>query len=217
MQLMEIASWSGFKSLVATKGLLIQYVQLANYYDIYAPESATFLWHIQLILDTPDALDFENTLQSTANKPLEYRSIDGLPKVANAMFTDTLSFWVDGANGNLTIASGQTGYCKTHFSTDFKLNGVDIHWEGANFGDSIAFEIGIYDNNNDASSESNFISLAQFANQYRVLGSGSKTFEVATVKTVPSMYNGLDIYVRTTYVNSGGSAVNLCVNLLGYR
>jgi hypothetical protein len=213
---MLIDSWDNFKILVSTKALLMQYMERADTYEIFAPEAQTFLWNISLLKGSSDVIDFETNYKSDCNKPLEYRSVDGLPKVANAMFTDALSYWVDGANGNLTIASGQTGYLKTHFSTSFKLNGVDIHWEGANFEDSITFEVGVY-NNNDVSSEDNFIPLAQFAHQYRVLGNGTKTFEVATVKTVPSTYNGLDIYIRTFYVNSGGSAVNLCVNLLGYK
>lgn len=216
MQTMEITSWNDFKTLVLTKGLLIQYVQVDNYYDIYAPESP-FLWHLTLVQDGgSDQVDFETNYKSICNKPLEYRSTDGLPKYASAMFADLLSYWVDGSNGNLNIPSGQTGYLRTHFSTDFKLNGVDVHWEDANFGDAITFEVGVY-SNNDTSSESNFIQLAQFANQYRVLGTGTKTFEVATVKTVPSTYNGLDVYIRTTYINSGGGSVGLCVNLLGYK
>src|ERR1035437_5220833 len=70
MQIMELSSWNDFKILVASKGLLIQYTQLAKYYDIFAPESTEFLWHIQLVLATPDALDFETNVKPTANAPL---------------------------------------------------------------------------------------------------------------------------------------------------
>jgi hypothetical protein len=128
---------------------------------------------------------------------------------------DFISF-IDGVNGLLNIPSGQTGYLKTSFSVPFKLNSVDIHWESANFGNYINFEIGVY-SNNDISSESNFITLSQFVNQYHVLGDSTKTFIINTVKNIPPTYNGLNVYVRTTYVNSGGTAVNLCVNLLGYK
>jgi hypothetical protein len=216
MQLMEITSWNTFKELVSAKGLLIQYTQVSNYYDIYAPESP-FLWHVVLVQDGgTDQTDFETNYKSSANQPLEYRSVDGLPKFASAMFVDNLSYWVDGSNGILTVASGQTGYVRTNFSTNFSLNGVDIHWAGANLGDYVNFEVGVY-NNNDTSSENNFIQLAQFANKYRVLNEGTKTFNVDTVKTVPATYNGLTVYIRTTYANVGSNSVNLCVNLLGYK
>ena len=213
---MLIDSWDNFKILVSTKALLMQYMERADTYEIFAPEAQTFLWNISLLKGSSDVIDFETNYKSDCNKPLEFRSVDGLPKYASAMFTDALSYWVDGTNGLLNVPSGQTGYLRTHFSDPFKLNGVDIHWEGANFGDYLNFEVGAY-NNNDTSSESNFILFSQFANQYRVLGMDTKMFQVDTVKTVPSTYNGLDIYIRTTYVNSGGSAVNLCVNLLGYK
>lgn len=216
MQTMEITSWSDFKALVTAKGLLIQYTQVDNYYSIYAPESP-FLWHISLIQDGgSDQIDFETNYKSTANAPLEYRSVDGLPKYASAMFVDNLSYWVDGTNGNLSISAGQSGYLRTNFSVPFKLNGVDIHWENANFGDCINFEIGMY-NNNDTSSENNFISLSQFANQYRIMGTDTKMFQVDTVKTIPPTYNNSNIYIRTTYINVGSNAVNICVNLLGYK
>ena len=132
------------------------------------------------------------------------------------MFVNNLDYWVDGSNGLISIAAGQTGYTKTNFSTAFQLNGVDVHWTGANLGDYINFEVGVY-NNNDTSSENNFIQIAQFANQYRVLNEGTKTFNVDTVKTVPPTYNNLTVYIRTTYVNTGVNLVNVCVNLLGYK
>lgn len=217
MQQMEITSWAAFKSLISTKVLLIQYIESTNTYEIYGPEANSFMWHYSLLMDGgSDQTDFETNYKPTANAPLEYRSVDGLLKYASAMFVDNLSYWVDGTNGNLTVAAGQTGYVKTHFATNFSLNGVDVHWENANLGDYVNFEAGVY-NNNDSSSEGNFIPLAQFASKYRVLGTGSKMFDVNTVKTIPSTYNAWDVYVRTTYVNVGSNSANLCVNLLGYK
>lgn len=207
--------YSQFKSMITSKGLLLQYKETESQYELFAVE-LNISWESTLLKGSDDATDFETNYKATSNLPLEYRSVDGLPKYASAMFVDNLSYWVDGAGGSLTIASGQTGYSKTHFAFGFNLNGVDVHWEGANLGDYINFEVGVY-NSNDTSSESNFIQLFQFANQFRILGIGTKTFTVDTVKTIPSTYNGLDIYIRTTYVNSGGTPVNLCINLLGYK
>lgn len=215
---MKIASvdYSTFWLLVSSKNLLPQYYDGGNAYYLFAIED-NISWETVINKDNgSNQLDFEQNHQSNCNQPLEYRSVDGLPKIASSMFVDDLSYWVDGSNGNLTIPASKTVYTRTHFTTPFKLNGVDIHWFKANFGDYINFEIGVY-NNNDVSSENNFIQIAQFANQYRIMGTDTKMFQVDTVKTIPSSYDGLDVYVRTTYVNVGLNIVNLCVNLLGYR
>lgn len=204
-----------FCSLVDSKSLLLQYSEDSDRYNLFAVEE-NVSWECTVLKNTIEASDFLTNKRSTANLPLEYRSVDGLKKIASAMFVDNLGYWVDGSNGILTIASGKTGYVITNFSTNFSLNGIDVHWSGANFGDYINFDVGVY-NNNITSSQSNFIQIAQFANQYRILGDGTKTFNVDTVKTVPSTYNDLTVYIRTTYVNVGGNSVNLCVNLLGYK
>jgi hypothetical protein len=169
-----------------------------------------------------DQIDFETNYKQTCNQPLEYRSVDGLPKFASAMFVDNLGYWVDGSNGIATIPPGQTGYLTTTFNTDFQLNGIDVHWSGANLGDYINFDVGVY-TNNDTSTQNNYVMLAQFGNQYRILGDGTKTFSVDTVKTVPPTFtipptfDKLTVYIRTTYVNVGQNSVNLCVNILGYK
>jgi hypothetical protein len=212
---MLINSWVDFKILVSTKALLMQYMEKVDTYEIFAPEAQTFLWNISLLKNSDDAVDFETNYKASCNQPLEYRSTDGLPKVANALFTDIASYWVDGENGVLSIPAGQTGYVKTHFPAPFKLNGVDVHWSGSNIGDSILFEVGLY--TGDISDESTFVPLAQFSNKYRIMGEGTKMFEVPTVKTVSPTYNGLDVYIRTTYVNAGSSNATLLVNLLGYK
>jgi len=207
--------YATFWSLVTSKTLLAQYVDATDTYLIFAIEDS-ISWEVNVLKGTDDAIDFETNHKSSCNQPLEYRSVDGLPKYASAMFVDNLSYWVDGSNGNLTISANSTGYLKTHFSVPFKLNGVDIHWENANFGDSINFEIGIY-SGNDPSNESSFVALGQFANQYKIMGTDTKMFQVDTVKTIPASYNNLDIYIRTTYFNIGNNSVNICVNLLGYK
>lgn len=205
-----------FWSLVAAKILLPQYYDGGNVYYLFAVEDS-ISWETIIQKDGgSDQLDFEQNHQASCNQPLEYRSVDGLPKVASAMFVDNLSYWVDGSNGILVVASNQTGYVRTNFLTNFSLNGVDIHWASANLGDAVNLDVGVY-NNNDTSSENNFIQIAQFANQYRVLNEGTKTFTVDTVKTIPPTYNGLTVYIRTTYINVGTNAVSLCVNLLGYK
>lgn len=214
---MKVASvdYVTFWSLVSSKNLLAQYVNAEDAYLLFAIED-NISWESNIIKNSsPNQADFEINHKDSCNQPLEYRSTDGLPKVANALFTDVASYWVDGENGVLSIAAGQMGYSKTHFSFPFKLNGVDVHWSGSNIGDHICFEVGLY--TGDISDESTFVPLAQFSNQYRIMGEGTKMFEVPTVKTVPPTYNGLDVYIRTTYTNAGSNDATLLVNLLGYK
>lgn len=208
--------YTTFWSLVSSKSLLPQYIDAVDTYLLFAVEGSV-CWEVNFLKDGGvNQIDFETNHKAFCNQPLEYRSVDGLPKIASAMFVDNLGYWVDGSNGILTVIAGQTGYVRTNFTTSYQLNGVDVHWANANLGDYINFEVGVY-NNNDTSSENNFIQLAQFANQYRVLSEGTKIFNVNTVKTVPPTYNGLIVYIRTTYVNVGSNSVSLCINLLGYK
>lgn len=208
--------YSTFWSLVSSKGLIPQYINAGDTYLIFAIEN-NISWEVNILKDgSINQIDFETNHQSFCNLPLEFRSTDGLLKIASSMFTDDLSYWVDGSNGVLNVNAGSTGYIRTNFAVAFKLNGVDMHWTNANIGDYINFEVGVY-NNNDTSTEVNFIQLSQFANQYRVNNEASKTFTVDTVKTIPPTYNGLTIYIRTTYVNTGINNSTLLVNILGYR
>jgi hypothetical protein len=208
--------YSIFWSLVSSKELLPQYIDGGDRYVIFAVES-NVVWETIVQKDGgANQIDFETNHQSSCNAPLEYRSVDGIPEVASAMFTDSLNFWVDGSNGFLQIPAGQTAYSVTSFSTPYKLNGVDIQWANANAGDYVNFDVGVY-SGGDPTNQSTFIQIAQFANQYRLYGNAEKSFILNTVSTIPPTYNGLNVYIRTTYVNSGASNAILFINLLGYK
>lgn len=206
-------SYSQWKSLLSSKGMLPQYIENTGSYDLFAVE-ANVSWETTILKGSSDGDDFETNIKSEANAPMEHRSSDGLQKYASAMFVDSLNFYVDGENGYITIPAGQTGYSKTHFSVPFSLNGIDVHWVGANAGDYINLEVGVY---TEANNEASFTPLAIFGNKYRTIGDNSKTFQVDTVKIVPPTYSGLDVYIRTTYVNAGSADVQLFVNLMGYK
>jgi hypothetical protein len=80
MQIMNATSWTSFKSLVTSKQLLIQYSEIDNYYDIYAPEAGAFLWHVIVYKDGgTDVTDFETHYKATANAPLEIKAATGRP------------------------------------------------------------------------------------------------------------------------------------------
>jgi hypothetical protein len=205
-----------FWALVSSKSLLPQYVDTGDRYIIFAAESS-ISWETVVQKDGgTNQVDFEANHQASCNDPLEYRSKDGIPEVASAMFTDALTFWVDGSNGYLQISAGQIAYLTTNFSVPYKLNGVDIQWINANMGDYANLDVGVY-SGGDPTNQSTFIQIAQFANEYRIMGNGEKSFILDTVSTVPPTYNGLNVYIRTTYVNTGSNTANFCVNLLGYK
>jgi hypothetical protein len=208
--------YTTFWSLVSSKTLLPQYSETVDTYYIFAIEDS-ISWEVTVPKDSgANQIDFETNHKETCNQPLEYRSVDGLPMVASAMFTDALGFWVDGSNGYLQISAGQTAYSVTNFSVPYRLNGVDIQWANANAGDYVNFDVGVY-SGGDPTNQSTFIQMAQFANQYRLYGNAEKSFILDTVSTVPPTYNGLNVYIRTTYVNTGANTVMLFVNLLGYK
>lgn len=86
MQLMEINSWSSFKSLIANKELSMQYTELEKRYDIYASEGH-FMWHCMIEKVSPassDQTDFENNYKSNANaKIYEPTIINGFRKYSS--------------------------------------------------------------------------------------------------------------------------------------
>jgi len=218
MQIMNIESWNSFKALVNTKDLLIQYSEDDNYYYIYAPEASTFLWQITLIKDSgTDVTDFETNFKSSANKPLEYRSEDGLVKVASAKFTEKLGFYLTGATEQLELTGAGSGYIKFHFDDPYTLSGVHAQWSNANFGDKMDFIVGVY---TDLEDEGTFIPLSQFADDFKVMDSGSILIDVPTVKTVPPTINlgngDMDVYIRIKVESVGSNTSRYIINLVGW-
>jgi len=218
MQLMDIYTWDDFKSLINSKKLLIQYTDNGSRYEIFASESSAFLWHITLSKTTnvDEITDFETNFKSSANKPLEYRSSDGLVKVASAKFVESLGFYLTGESTQADLAANSTGYIKYHFDDPYTLSGVTACWKDANFGDYLDFEVGVY----TSSEESSFVSLSKFASKFQIMGTGHILIDVPTVKTVPSTinigYGDMDVYTRVKAVNVGSSASKVIVNLVGW-
>lgn len=217
MQLMNVISWSSFKTLKSSKNLGIQYSETESYYNIFLAEDKSFLWNISLLKGSEDSDDFEANYKSDANKPLEYRSTDGLPKVASAKFVESLNFFPTGNTEQASLSSEETKYIKFHFNVSYTLSGVHVSWKDANFGDYIIFEVGVY----TGASEDDFVALNTFSDGFKVMGTNSIVFDVPTVKTVPSTidigYGSMDVYIRVKCVNIGGSASKVIVNLIGWK
>ncbi|MGI0059239.1 MAG: hypothetical protein ACREBJ_05670 [Nitrosotalea sp.] len=209
--------YNQFLALVDAKTLLLQYSDGGDRYHLFAVEG-NVSWSTNILKTTREADDFEANRKATSNQPLEYRSTDGLPKIASAMFSDTKTFWVDGTSTQADITAGQTVYIKKHFDTNFTISGVDARWYSANWGDYLDFEVGFY---LDEATESTFQPAVQFADHYMIYLDGERIFDVPTVKLIPSTVNvsgtNFNMYVRTTCVNTGLNASKVLVNLVGWK
>jgi hypothetical protein len=207
-----------FKSLVSSKDLRLQFVDHGTSYEFFAIES-NVCWQTSIDKDGGiDQVDFETNYKETANAPLEYRSIDGLPKMANARFVDNLSFYVDGSQGTLNAIANQTTYTKYNFSYNYTLAGLDVYWYDSNWGDYLDCEVGFY---LDPENETTFQVISTFSNQYKVYLTGNRTFDVTTVKTIPPTItisgNTFDIIIRISYVNVGPNNAKAILNLIGWK
>jgi hypothetical protein len=221
--------WPDFKIWCDNKKVNLQYKEEPLKYTIFGWDGPQYneciiykTDQVSVGTDTEKNLfwlsEFEANYKSLANKPYEFRSTDGLLKYASAKFVEALDFYVDGEHGSATITANTIAYLKTHYIVPFTLSGVDVNWADANHGDYLDFEVGLYTDIND---ESTFQQLNQFGHKYHIRGTGSRLFDVPTVKVVPSTVTigpyTFDIYIRTTYANVGTNDVKLNVNLIGWK
>lgn len=77
---MKIASlsYSQWKSLLVSKGMLPQYIENPTSYDLFAVEN-NISWETRILKDSDEATDFETNVKPTANKPLEIKAGVGRP------------------------------------------------------------------------------------------------------------------------------------------
>lgn len=214
----QLPNWETFKQLINSKKLLLQFVPYENRYELYAGEGP-FIWRYSLTKsDINELIDFETNYKTVANKPLEYRSRDGLQKIASSKFTDQLSFWLDGTVGNIDVPANSSFYMKKHFDFPYILSGVDVHWYDANWGDKLDFCIGIY---TDLEDENSFICLNQFAIDYYIYKNGSRVIDIFTVITIPPTINfhgnTYDVYIRVKCENVGPNSSKVLIRLIGWR
>jgi hypothetical protein len=217
MQSILINNWNTYKNLISSKKLLVQYEETEIDYKLYATEGAAFIWATILNKDNgEEVIDFETNFKPSANKPLEYRSSDGLVKMASAKFVETLGFYLTGESDQLELSTNSIGYIKYHFDSPYTLSGVTAFWKDSNFGDYLDFEVGVY----TSAEESSFVSLSKFASRFKIMGSDHMTIDVPTVKTIPPTinvgYGDMDTYIRIKAVNVGSSASKVIVNLVGW-
>lgn len=125
MESLYIDTWAGFKSLIATKALLIQYSNLSGgSYDLYAPEGGVFMWRYKLTCDGgADQIDFETNYKPTANAPIEMKAGASRPQriTSSPQPLNTISNFIGFA---LHLGLGAaTGSIDVAFSTVVYLRG----------------------------------------------------------------------------------------------
>lgn len=80
MRNISISNWSDFKTIIASKKLLMQYYDSTTKYNVFAVENSSLYWEISLLKDEgSDVTDFENNYKANCNAPLEVRSSAGRP------------------------------------------------------------------------------------------------------------------------------------------
>ncbi len=107
MKIVTVTSWAAWKSLITAKGLLPQYIESSDRYDIFAVESS-ISWEFSILKDGgSDVTEFEASYKSTYNKPLEVKAGPGRPQrvAASPQPINTVQHW---KGYKLTLSSGQT-------------------------------------------------------------------------------------------------------------
>jgi hypothetical protein len=118
MKELAVPSWTEFKNLVLSKGLLMQYADKGGHYELCAAEASIFVWSFVLAKDEgDDVVDFETNYKANCNKPV---SVVGAPYGA-----PSYAFMGNGVYGTATK--------ETTTNFDLKINTVDQYCNGAIF------------------------------------------------------------------------------------
>jgi hypothetical protein len=72
-QLLEVTLWSDFVSAMVAKQLPMMYQEFSDRYEIYAIESV--VWHITLLKNSTDAINFEKYYKVLANTGNYYQGV----------------------------------------------------------------------------------------------------------------------------------------------
>jgi hypothetical protein len=141
MQEMTLTSWADFKALISSKKLLLQYTSGENAYQIYAPESYSFMWHIVLVSGTSDYADFEDNFKAAANAPLETKSDVGRPErhAASPQPNNTTEKW-KGFHFDIP-AEETTGVFDISFDTDVYLKGGILYGDVCSAHDYVTADV----------------------------------------------------------------------------
>lgn len=208
MQLMEIDSWTIFKSLVVTKELSMQYTELGKRYDIYAAEGL-FLWHCMIEKISPasnDQTDFENNYKSNCNQkvisPIIVSGFRRFDSAADDLYRESI---------RNSITSNQTNNFDKKFTFNVYLYGGIYEIEGTpNEGDY--FEMEVIDIDNILGYGENIVLTTFVVKEYVNTEIKHNVIESPQGDLIPA-----GVYLRARYVSVGESAPTLIVRYMMRR
>lgn len=147
-------AYSDIKSTVIAKNLSLQYNETNKNYRVFAVDGTilyqTEVWkagHEPDGLDEAqnalDRADFEATYKNVSNKPVVPRTIEGIPKILQAVSPDDVSLFITGKQKAVTgtnVAANNT--IDSAFTEEIQLQGMMIAVKDADDGDTIDVEVG---------------------------------------------------------------------------
>ena len=147
MKTVNVTSWASWKTLIAAKNLLPQYIEHADRYDLFAVETS-IVWELSILKDDgADVIDFETNYKSTYNQPLEIKAAAGRPIriSASPQPANTVEHW---KGYQITIPTGQTSaYVDISFPSTVYLKGGYIVSADVDFDDYVQVDVLVAANN----------------------------------------------------------------------
>jgi len=138
-------TWNNFKSIVTSKSLLIQYDESKwdDSYYLFAFDGRNLCYDCRVFKDAgADVIDFETNYKDDANKPLEFRTVDYITRVATIPAIDTKMCFCQGSSGTVSVAAPYIQWQISYESV--QLQGINILVTGAEEFDELSFEVGYY-------------------------------------------------------------------------
>ena len=134
-------SYPQLKSLISSKGLLLQYIENLDSYDLFALET-NISWETSVLKDGgSDVIDFETNLKTSCNKPLEIRAAAGRPQrfSSSPQPIGTVEHW---KGYQITVPAGQTSaYIDISFGSTVYLRGGYIVSSDVDFDDYVQADV----------------------------------------------------------------------------
>jgi len=147
MKEVNLGTYAAFKSLVAAKSLLPQYLDTGDTYHLFAVE-ATICWQYTLPKDGgADQTDFETTFQATCNAALELKAAAGRPLRVSAspQPLNTVERW---QGYQIVVPAGQTSaYVDISFSSLVYIHGGYIVSSEVDYDDYVSVDVLVAANN----------------------------------------------------------------------
>lgn len=200
-------NWTHFKSIVDSKSMSIQYIELENYYHLRAFDG---VFSIDCELnknpsDTTDLDDFEDNYKANANKPLVPKDSLGNPIYRGSPFTDALGFRFRGHSFIDTVTTGTTKDIDYQLTAERWINGGRLIIDNIGANDKLTFQV--IDKDNIFGYGANTV-LDQFIQDFYIPSTGNLEVVLAYPAKIVS-----GLYLRLKYTSTHASGCTVKCNL----